>query len=139
MQLATLKCLLEANCWYRACLSPGLPTTNYCLFTGLQISGHSDDEVVLGESVTITCSFDLESTSIEWVYGEEVVMMTTGSQLNLTFSPVNDTINNRVYTCRALTPYGMQEESITIEVQGNNSGISLPNRLPEAGDLRVLV
>ena len=88
------------------------------LLTGLQISGHSDDEVVLGESVTITCSFDLESTSIEWVYGEEVVTMTTGSQLNLTFSPVNDTINNRVYTCRAFTPYGMQEESITIEVQG---------------------
>lgn len=75
---------------------------------------------MVGESVTITCSFDLDLTSIEWLYNSEVIVKTTASQLNLTFSPVNDTINNRQYTCRVITLYGMQEETLTVQVQGKD-------------------
>ena len=72
----------------------------------------------MGESVTVTCSFDLSLTSLEWVYNDGVVVRSTAQQINLTFSPVNDTINNRVYICRAVTSYGVQAENITILVQG---------------------
>ena len=75
--------------------------------------------------MTITCSFDLNLTSIEWLYNDEVITSSVASQLDLTFSPVNDTINNRQYTCRVTTPYGDQEEDITIRVQGSNSILSL--------------
>lgn len=84
---------------------------------GLQISGYSP-QFNVGDIVAITCSFDLNVTSIEWVYNSEVVVSSTASQLDLTFSPVNDTVDNRVYTCRVTTPYGEQEENITIRVQG---------------------
>ncbi len=89
----------------------------YLLNAGLQISGHTN-QINVGDSVTITCSFDLKLTSIEWHYNNEIIMRTSASQLNLTFSPVNDTINNRQYTCRVVTSYGVQEENITIQVQG---------------------
>ena len=95
----------------------------FCLYdTGLQISGHSP-QFNVGDTVTITCSFDLSLTSIMWLYDDVVAMSSSDSQLNLTFSPVNDTIHNRQYTCRVTTPYGEQEENITISVQGTyNNG-----------------
>lgn len=68
--------------------------------------------------MTITCSFDLNLVSIEWLYNNVVILRTTAPQLNLTFSPVNDSIHNRQFTCRAVTFYGVQEENITIQVQG---------------------
>ena len=85
--------------------------------TGLQVTGLSDP-VTVGDSLTVTCSFDLDSTSIEWLYDNEVVLTTTSSLLPLSFGTVNDTVNNRQYTCRVVTPYGTQEETITIRVQG---------------------
>lgn len=74
----------------------------------------------MGEFVTITCTFDMPLTSLEWLYNDKVVSSTVAPQLNLTFSPVNDTINNRQYICRAVTSYGVQEEDIIIEVKGND-------------------
>lgn len=67
--------------------------------------------------MTITCSFDMGLTTIEWLYNGDVIEMTTGSQVNLTFSPVNDIIHKREYTCLVNTSHGIQEESITIQVQ----------------------
>ena len=73
----------------------------------------------MGENVTITCSFDQDLAYIEWLYNDEVVLWTSESQLSLTFSPVNDTINNRQYLCRVTTSYGTQEKNITTNVQRN--------------------
>ncbi len=91
----------------------------YCLayITGVQVSGH-DNRLTVGESVMITCSFDLNLTSMEWLYDNTVIMRTTAPQLDLTFSLVNDSIHNRQYTCRVVTSYGTQEETITLRVQG---------------------
>ena len=86
---------------------------------GLQISNHSN-HVNVGDFITVTCSFDLSLTSMEWLCNNEVVMRTTAPQLTLTFSPVNDTINGKQYTCRVITSYGVQEENITLRVQGNH-------------------
>lgn len=87
------------------------------MFKGLQVSGLSDPMTV-GETVTVICSFDLDLTSIQWLYNGVVIMSSTTPQISLTFSPVNDSIHNRQYTCRAVTPYGTQEEARTIRVQG---------------------
>jgi len=90
-----------------------------CFNLGLQISG-LPSPVTLGDEVTITCSYDLSLTSIEWLYNGITVMSTTDSQLNLTFSPVNETVNNRQYTCRVYSASGFQDDSIAINVQGKN-------------------
>ena len=87
---------------------------------GLEISGFPS-LVTIGENITPTCSYDLDLTSIEWLYNGMDISRTTDSQLNLTFSPVNDTVNNRQYTCRIYTAYGVQEENITVRVQGKTN------------------
>lgn len=94
-----------------------LMSNTYPLFEGLVISGGSS-QLNVGETVTFTCSFDLNLSSIEWYYDNMVIMRTAAAQLNLTFSPVNDSINNRQYTCRVVTSFGVQEENISIRVQG---------------------
>ena len=66
----------------------------------------------------MTCSYDLSFTSIEWLYNGMTVISTTDSQLNLAFNPVNDTVNNRQYTCRVYSRSGFQEESVVVDVHG---------------------
>ena len=73
----------------------------------------------MGDSLVLTCTFDMNFNSIQWLYNNNVVTLSTVSpQVNLTFSPVNDSVHNRQYTCRAITPYGVQEQTYTIQVQG---------------------
>ena len=93
------------------------------IHAGLQVSGHRN-QFAVGDVATITCSFDLDLTSIEWLYSGAIVARTTAPQLSLTFNPVNDTINNRQYTCRVATSYGTQEETIAIGVQGSMTEVN---------------
>lgn len=75
----------------------------------------------MGDTLVLTCSFDLNFNSIQWLYNNNVVILSTAAPLvNLTFSPVNDSVHNRVYTCRAITPYGVEEQNFTTIVQGIN-------------------
>lgn len=85
---------------------------------GLQVTGLSEVTVQVGDSFMVNCSFDLDSTSIEWLYDDESIVTTNSSMLTLYFGTVNDTMNNRQYTCRVVTPYGTQEDTITIRVHG---------------------
>jgi len=87
------------------------------MFLGLQISGHGG-QVNVGESVTLSCSFDLELVSLEWVHNNSIILSSAAPQINLTLSPVNDSIHNRQYSCRAVTSYGVQEQNVTILVKG---------------------
>ena len=83
----------------------------------MEISGY-DGLLNVGEYATILCSFDLELTSIEWIYNNEVIVSSSSPQIALPFSPVNDSTHGRQYTCRATTQYGLQEKTVTIIVQG---------------------
>lgn len=87
------------------------------LVIGLQISGYSG-YLTVGQSANITCSYDLTFTSIEWLYNNEIVVSSTASQLDLSFDPVSDSIHGRQYTCKVITPYGIQEERLTIQIRG---------------------
>ena len=85
---------------------------------GLQITGASAP-LTVGDTAAITCSSDLDVSSIEWVYDDQVVLSSVGQQeLELVFNPVNDTIHNKTYTCRVTSPYGVQEHKVTLTVTG---------------------
>ena len=73
----------------------------------------------VGESASITCSSDLDVTSIEWLYEGQVVSYVAGQQeLKIVFNPVNDTVHNSEYTCRVTSPYGIQENTIPVIAEG---------------------
>ena len=72
----------------------------------------------MGENGSIVCSTDLDATRTEWLYGNDVVIGSDGSQAEVCFAPVNDSLHNRVYTCKTYTPYGEQRQSVTVLVEG---------------------
>ena len=50
------------------------------------------DVLIVGRAAGLTCSSDLDVTMAEWLYNGGVVQSSTGSQAQLLFNPVNDTI-----------------------------------------------
>ena len=81
---------------------------------------------VVGQDATISCVTDIPTNDIVWKQGNSVVthhqFRTMISQLNLTFSPVNDSIHGTTYTCEAnLTGSGDQPPAtanVTVTVEG---------------------
>ena len=72
--------------------------------------------MTVGENVTISCLSDLTVQNVEWVFNGGVVESSNSPQADLRFSPVQEFLHNRVYTCRAVTLYGTLERRITISV-----------------------
>ena len=94
-----------------------LATYTFILSTGVVISG-PDLPLTVGTSATFTCTSDLPATNIEWVYdGEVVAVDTTGEQVDLTFDPGNDSLHERVYTCRATIEGNPFTDSVTVTVE----------------------
>ena len=94
----------------------------YISHSGLQIVSPLQP-LMVGGSATITCSTDLNVTSIEWLDSGDIVVESDTSgqqQLNLEFSPVNDSIHNAQYTCRITANGVVSERNITVTVQGEN-------------------
>ena len=83
---------------------------------GLQVTA-STSVFVVGEVASITCNTDLDIEYMEWLQNGQVVVSSTGYEVQLSFNPVNDTIHNKEYTCRATSPYGIQEESVSVITQ----------------------
>ena len=77
---------------------------------------------IVGQMASITCTSDLDVTSIEWLYDGGVVLSSTGQQeLELTFNPVNDSLYGEQYTCRITSPYGIQETTVPIIAESKSS------------------
>ena len=54
---------------------------------------------------------------MEWIFDGSIIAETTKNQsINLMFTPVEEFLHNRQYTCRAVTSYGTLEKSVTISV-----------------------
>ena len=87
------------------------------LIIGLQISGY-DGHFTVGQSANITCSYDAAFSFIEWLYNNETLQRSTTSQLDLSFHPVSDRIHGNQYVCRVTTPYGIQEQRLTMNIHG---------------------
>ena len=76
------------------------------------------DVLIVGRTSTYTCSSDLDVIMTEWLYNGGVVQSSTGPQTQLLFNPVRDTFHNRQYTCRVTSPYGAQQQTITVTTEG---------------------
>ena len=93
------------------------------ILLGLQITP-SDDVFVVGESASLTCSSDLDVTTIEWSLDGQVVLSNTGQQdLELTFNVVPDTIHDNGYSCNITSPYGTQEATHRVTAEGRLYGV----------------
>ena len=105
---------------YIIILSPNSYLSLIMLLLGLQVT--MPNVLIVGTVATLNCSSDLDVTMTEWLYNEGVVQSSTSSQAQLVFNPVNDTIHNRQYTCRVTSPYGVQQQTITVTVEGRFIG-----------------
>ena len=92
------------------------------------------DQFSVGQSVTASCKSDTPATRIEWLRDEVVVESdnTAGIQeLDLVFSPVNDTIHNQVYVCRVTRgkdgmPPEIAVQNFTVNVDGKTIEYNFP-------------
>ena len=75
----------------------------------------------MGSNDSITCRSDTDTERMEWLTQEGTVIVSESNvtQLNLTFTPVSDSIHGQVYICRVTrnnndTP----EQNFTMNVEG---------------------
>ena len=79
------------------------------------------DTFNVGQSATARCISDTLATQIEWLTQEDVVVLSAIStkQLDLNFSPVNDSIHNQIYVCRVTREGGViGTQNFTVDVVG---------------------
>ena len=66
--------------------------------------------------MSITCSSDFGVSAISWLLDGQVVSTVIEGELSI--SKVNESHHDRIYTCRATAPFGVQEHTITLQVEG---------------------
>ena len=78
----------------------------------------------MGSNASITCRSDTDAERMEWLTqeGTQSVMIVSESnvtQLNLTFTPVSDSIHGQVYICRVVRNNNdIPEINFTMNVEG---------------------
>ena len=91
--------------------------------TGVVIRS-SEGPLTVGHDADITCHSNLVSDRIEWlIHSNQTVVayLTNGTELTLSFKPVNDSMNGTVYTCRVIRDDNdITEQNITISVKGKS-------------------
>ena len=86
------------------------------------------DQFSIGQSATASCKSDTPVTMIEWLRDGMLVESVTSmdiQELDLVFSPVNDSIHNQVYVCRVTRDGGdgmtvTAVQNFTVDVDGIN-------------------
>ena len=84
------------------------------------------DEFSVGESATASCKSDAPALMIEWLRDGMMVesaAFTSIQELDLVFSPVNDSIHTQVYVCRVTRDGGngmtvTAVQNFTVNVDG---------------------
>ena len=74
----------------------------------------------MGSNASVTCS-DTDTERIKWLRddGTVIVFESNATQLDLPFTPVNDSIHGQVYTCRVIRNHSdMPEQNFTMNVKG---------------------
>ena len=86
------------------------------LYTAIEIvSGN----LSVGDNGSLLCKSIITVEVIEWLNsnGEVIASLTNTRRLNLTFAPVNTSINNQMYTCR-VNKSASVNKTITVSVTG---------------------
>ena len=88
---------------------------------GIDIEG-GDRPLTVGVMNTITCSTSLDISDIVWIDDMDTIVASNSDgvqQLDLVFNPVNDSIHNRMYTCRVTSLAKLViRETVNITVTG---------------------
>ena len=74
----------------------------------------------MGSNISITCRSDTDTERMEWLTqeGTVIILDRNVTQLNLIFTPVNDSIHGQVYICRAIrSGSDMPEQNFTMNVE----------------------
>ena len=93
--------------------------------TGITLSG-VEQAITVGQSATITCSTNVEVSSIEWRDQSSAVLSSTISggthlMLDYTIQPVSDDFQGHEYSCTAEAADGtMYTETVRIKVVGKS-------------------
>ena len=74
--------------------------------------------LTVGDTASVVCSTDLDVTTIEWITDGVTVGNSSGQSLTLLLDPVSADHHNTQYTCRVTGPYGVEEKTVDITVQG---------------------
>ena len=81
-----------------------------------------DQSLTVGEMSTITCSTSLEIRDIVWIDDMDTVVASNSEgvqQLDLVFSPVSDSIHNRMYACTITSIEDLViSETVIVQVRG---------------------
>ena len=75
----------------------------------------------MGSNASITCRSDTDTERMEWLTQEGTIMHVESNvtQLNLTFTPVSDSIHGQVFICRVVRNISdMPEQNFTMNVEG---------------------
>ena len=92
-----------------------------CICKILGVVIENADNYTLGSDATITCRSDTATEGIEWLTQERTIIVyeSNATQLNLTFTPVNDSIHGQVYICRVIrNDSDTPEQNFTMNVEG---------------------
>ena len=85
--------------------------------TGLEIS--NDSTFIVGENAVINCTTAIVVKELLWLdeRGHVLVNSSSNTTATLEFNPVNDSIHNKTFTCRAIQT-GMVDKHIKVNVSG---------------------
>ena len=86
------------------------------LYTAIEIVS---ENLSVGENGSLSCKSIIDVEVMEWLNsnGEVIASLTDARRLNLTFAPVNTSINNQMYTCR-VNHRASVNKTITVSVAG---------------------
>ena len=85
-----------------------------------QVSYSLNQALTVGQSATITCSINIEVSSIEWRDETSAVLSSATDQtvVEYTIPLVRDDLQGLQYTCRAVAGTTIYTETVEIEVVG---------------------
>ena len=63
-------------------------------------------------------------TAINWLLDGGVISTDVGYEGELSISEVSENHHDRMYTCRATAPFGVQNHTITLQVEGSYASYS---------------
>ena len=92
------------------------------IIAGLEIS--IDSLFTIGETAVINCTTKITVDNLLWLNQDKNITLANSSSstmVTLEFNPVNDSVHDKIFTCRAEQTSGMVEKHVKVNVSGKAS------------------
>ena len=80
---------------------------------------------IVGSSLTLSCSSDLDPVRIEWYRNNTLLSQSDATSDSITLGVISIDDEGAVYTCSAVGRHGSQERNKTLQVKGTKSRLLL--------------